>query len=278
MKTLAKLDLRGSVDIFRKGLEDSDEIIRISALEYIGLANDNASTDLVISLLEKSGGAIRDMCADILIKIGGYAALDPLYKVIKQVDRELLDLASKSRRVILEQRKMGLDLKTAIEAGDDQSLYLSALNAGQETGEMDFGSIIKAIDSESIFVASSAIISFAKKCSPEKGIVKLSQKIDHKSAYVRESTATALGMIGTYDAVELLEKLYRDKSSEVRFAAARSLGKILSSESRRILMKMMDDKDVHVRNAAKKSYNNICGIAGDKKMIFMGSGLTRQPA
>lgn len=276
LNTLAKLDPLGSMEVFRKALDDKEESIRITALEIIGKLKDKGAVGPVVKLLEKSKGRLRDICGDVLMKIGDFNVVSPLLDMIKQVDQELLDIASKSRRIFLEQRKMNLNLEDAIAAGDDQSLYLSSLNAGQNRDNLNLESIEKAIDSDSIFVASSAIISFARKCTPEEGIMKLTQKVSHKSAYVRESTARGLGMIGTYDAVHILEKMSRDRNKEVRFAVARSLGEIVSSDSRKILGRMIKDRDMHVKNAVKKSLDILNSTTSEKKMIFIGDGLTRE--
>ncbi len=237
--------------LYRLGLADTDERVRIQCIEAIEefdestqlidplvhLLNTDASTYVRAAAASALGqylylGVLEELAEAHRIKV--YAALiaahetSPKNGVLRQRSVEALGFENNDavRLIVAE-----------AHASDLEEMRLSALVAMGRSGE--------------------------DKLYRDRVIADLVSD----SSKIREAAAVVCGELFLDDAVEALSKLIYDGEPDVQFAAIDALGEIASDDARGFLKRATDSKDLAVATAAEEALENAELLGDVRKMM-----------
>jgi len=226
----AILDFTG---VFKIGLDDPQESIRIKALEGLEMEDKYVNARPIIKVLKSDDSVeVRTTAARALGKLALMAECGDVPEIIGQ---EIFN----TLMGILERPK------------EDDAVRRHALEAiacfHQEPVD---GYIEDYYYSEDPKLKASAIFAMGFNCNP-RWLRLLIDEMKSESAEYRFEAARASGEIGDEEAVPHLVELVDDKDPEVQDAAIIALGKIGGPEAKRTLQKLGKSTDMRIKNAAK---------------------------
>jgi len=226
-------------DIFRAGLNDPDDIVRVKSIEGLWECEDRSLIDPLITLFREDGKeSVRGAAATAL---GRFAMLAELGK-LRHEDREKVQEALLSA---IDNPEEQLDVRRrAIEAISSLSLPTVKDIIRQSYG------------SENAKMRSSALYAMGRNCDPV-WLSTLIKELASCDAEMRFEATVACGELGDDEAVPHLVRLISDSDSQVQISAIVALGHIGGSEAEEALRKCLEHPDEHIRDAAKESLEEV---------------------
>jgi hypothetical protein len=133
------------------------------------------------------------------------------------------------------------------------------MRALDELSEDPSDSLIKALESQDADVREDAVDRLAE-LKDERISSHLSQVLlSDESPDVRESAASALGDLGSKEAIDALTAALRDRDADVRETTVESLAQIGGEEVIPVLKRALEDGDEDVREAAAIALKQLTG-------------------
>lgn len=219
--------------VFKIGLDDHDERIRIQALEGLELEDKYVLARPVIkSLKSDESPEVRAVAARVLGKFALMAELGEMPEAIGQdITAALIDTLEDTSEPMSVRRR-------ALEA---------VAPSNQELVEHYIEDYYYSDDPQ---VKASAIFAMGLNCN-SRWLSFLSDEMQSDSAEFRYEAARAAGEIGDEGAIPQLLKLLGDIDQQVQESAIGSLGKIGGSEVKRVLQKLAKSPNMQIKDAAK---------------------------
>jgi HEAT repeat protein len=229
--------------VFRLGVEDAEENIRIKALEGLELEDKHTFIRPIIKTLRNDESeTVRITAAKALGKFALMAEMDELPDVVGQVIfNALLEVLEKPGEP-LELRRRALEsispfqqelIERYIEDyyyNEDPKVKASAVYAmGHNCNPRWISFVIDEMlnsDSEIRFEAARA----SGELEDEEAISPLLRLLDDEDAEVQEAAITALGKIGGQDAKKALQQLIYSEDARIKSAALSALAELQACE------------------------------------------------
>jgi HEAT repeat protein len=236
--------------IFKIGLDDAEEAIRIKALQGLGLEDKYVYSRPVIKVLKSDASAdVREEAAGVLGKFALMAECGDMPDVIGQEIAEALVGTLENMREPLSVRRRALEAVAPVR---------------QELVEHYIEDYYYSDDPK---VKASAIFAMGLNCN-ERWLRFLAYEMESETAEFRYEAARAAGEIGDEESVPQLIKLVEDKDPEVQDAAIGSLGKIGGTEAKQVLNKLGKSPDSKIKDAAKAALSELQACEDPQSLIF----------
>ena len=219
-------------DIFRLGIEDVEENIRIQALAGLELENKSTFVRPIIKVLRNDDSIrVRTAAAITLGKFALMAELEELPAVLGQdIFNNLLEILERPSEP-LELRRRALESIAPFQ----QELinnYIEDYYYSHDPG-----------------AKASAIYAMGRNCN-RRWLGFILREMQSTRAEFRFSAALASGEIEDEEAVPALLRLLNDDDSEVRQAAIAALGKIGGKDAKQALKQLKTSPDPVIKKAA----------------------------
>ncbi len=241
------LDFTG---IFKIGLEDPEEKIRIKALEGLELEDKYVFAPLVIKVLKADESEeVRTAAARTLGKFALLSELGDFPEVIGQDISEALMKVLENPAEPISIRRRALE---AIAPFHDEVV---------EQYIEDY------YHSEDPRVKASAIYAMGLNCD-SRWLSFLISEMQNSLAEIRYEAAQASGQVGDEEAVPYLLKLLEDEDPEVQEAAIASLGKIGGKQAKQTLQKLARDPNNRIKEAAKTALTELSACEDPLSLNF----------
>jgi len=218
--------------IFKLGIEDSEEDIRMKALD--GLEMEDKSTfirPIIKTLKNDESVKVRTVAARALGKFALMAELEEIPDVIGQDIFDALLEVLENPEEPLELRRRALESIAAFH---------------QELIEQY---IEDYYYNEDPLVKASAIYAMGRNCSP-RWLSFLIDEMQSSHAEIRFEAARASGELADEEAVSPLLRLLNDEDIEVQEAAITALGKIGGQDAQKALQQLVNSTDPRIKSAA----------------------------
>ena len=219
--------------VFKIGLDDPQENIRIKALEGLEMEDKYVNAKPIITVLKYDDSVeVRTTAARALGKLALMAECGDVPEIIGQeIFNALLEVLEKPK--------------------EDDAVRRRALEAAACFHQEPVDRYIEDYYySEDPKLKASAIFAMGFNCNP-RWLSLLIDEMQSENAEFRFEAARASGEIADEEAVPHLIRLVDDKDPEVQNAAIMSLGKIGGTEAKRTLQKLSKSADIRIKNAAK---------------------------
>jgi HEAT repeat protein len=223
------LDFTG---IFKLGIEDSEESIRIKALDGLELEDKHTFIRPIIKALRKDESeTVRTAAARALGKFALMAEMEELPDVIGQdIFNALLEV-----------------LENPSEQQELRRRALESIAPFQQ--ELIEHYIEDYYYSEDPKVKASAIYAMGRNCS-SRWLSFLIDEMQSSDSEIRFEAARASGELEDEEAVSSLLRLLNDEDAEVQDAAITALGKIGGQDANKALQQLSHSADPRIKSAA----------------------------
>lgn len=236
--------------IFKTGLDDAEEAIRIKALQGLGLEDKYVYTRPVMKVLKSDASAdVREEAAGVLGKFALMVECGDMPEAIGQEIAEALVGTLENMREPLSVRRRALEAVAPFR---------------QELVEHYIEDYYYSDDPK---VKASAIFAMGLNCN-ERWLRFLADEMESDTAEFRYEAARAAGEIGDEESVPQLIKLVEDKDPEIQDAAIGSLGKIGGTEAKQVLNKLGKSPDSRIKDAAKAALSELQACEDPQSLIF----------
>ena len=219
-------------DIFRLGIEDTEENIRIKALDGFEMENKYTFVRPIIKAL-RNDDSIRVRTAAV-ITLGKFALMAELEELPSIVGQDIFN----NLLEILEHPSEPLELRRRA---------LESIAPFQQ--ELISNYIEDYYYSTDPAAKASAIYAMGRNCS-RRWLDFILEEMQSSHAEFRFEAARASGEIEDEEAVPGLLILLNDSDLEVRQAAITALGKIGGQDAKQALKRLKDNTDPAIKNAA----------------------------
>ncbi len=219
-------------DIFRLGIEDTEENIRIKALDGFEMENKYTFVRPIIKALRNDDSIrVRTAAVITLGKFALMAELEELPSIIRQdIFNNLLEILEHPSEP-LELRRRALESIAPFQQ-ELISNYIEDYYYSTDPG-----------------AKASAIYAMGRNCS-RRWLDFILEEMQSSHAEFRFEAARASGEIEDEEAVPGLLILLNDSDLEVRQAAITALGKIGGQDAKQALKRLKDNTDPAIKNAA----------------------------
>ncbi|MGD0354377.1 MAG: HEAT repeat domain-containing protein [Dehalococcoidia bacterium] len=236
--------------IYKLGLDDPDENIRIKSLEGLELEDKYIYARPIIKVLKSDESeVVRAVAARALSKFALMAELgDVPESLSRDIFSALLDTLENTKEPLVVRRR-------ALEA---------VAPFRQELVE-DY--IEDYYHSEDAKVKASAIFAMGLNCS-SRWLDVLIEEMQSKTPEFRYEAAKASGEIEDEQAVPYLLNLLNDDDREVQDAAIMSLGKIGGKEAKQALQRLSKSKDARIKDAANAALTELSACEDPLSLNF----------
>ncbi|MGA2368750.1 MAG: HEAT repeat domain-containing protein [Dehalococcoidia bacterium] len=236
--------------IFKMGLDDTEENIRIKSLEGLELEDKYIYAWPIIKVLKSDASEeVRAVAARALSKFALMAELgDVPESVIQDIFSALMDILENTKEPLTVRRR-------ALEA-------IAPFH--QELVE-DY--IEDYYHSEDAKVKASAIFAMGLNCN-SRWLDFLIDEMQSKAPEFRYEAAKASGEIEDEQAVPYLLNLLNDDDHEVQDAAIMSLGKIGGKEAKQALQRLSKSKEPRIKDAAKAALTELSACEDPLSLSF----------
>jgi HEAT repeat protein len=236
--------------IFKVGIEDTEEDIRIKGLEGLELEDKYIYARPVLNILKSDESPeVRSVAARVLGKFALMAECGDMPEAI------------------------GLEISTAlIETLEDMREPLSVRRRALEAvapcrQELVEHYIEDYYYSDDPKVKASAIFAMGLNCN-DRWLRFLADEMQSETSEFRYEAARAAGEIGDEEAVPHLIKLVDDNDPEVQDAAIGALGKIGGKEAKQTLQKLGKSSNARVKGAAQAALTELLACEDPLSLSF----------
>ena len=225
--------------IFKRGLKDPDERVRIRAIEGLWENEESSFMETLIDIMEKdSSMEAREAAANALGRFGLLAEHDKLPAgATPRISQALLGVYRDARNPV-DVRRRALEALSPLSLPEVREAILEAYRSG------DFRMQV------------SAVYAMGKNCHPD-WLNFLLDEMDSEAPELRYEAVMAAGDLGEEPSVPRLIELTEDEDPDVRLAAMQALGKIGGLEAREHLELYMEDPSEAVRQVAEQALSEI---------------------
>lgn len=236
--------------IFKSCIDDSEEKVRIKAIEGLELEDSYAYvTPLIQTLKTDESTEVRSAAARALVKFGLKAAMDELPNVVAQdIFAALLD--------VLENPK---------EPDVVKHRALEAIAPFRQEPVQQY--IEDYYYSENPNLKAGAIYAMGRNCD-HRWLEFIIDEMHSETLEFRFEAAQAAGELEDEDAVPYLIKLLNDEDPEVQEATIRSLGKIGGKEAKQALTGLTKSHDLRIKDAAKSALGELLSCEDPLSLNF----------
>ncbi len=259
MVELAEASFRVSFGpIFRHSLDDSDDVVRATAIQ--GLWEDESS-DLI-------GPFIRMLRTDPFAHVRAAAACG-LGRFVLAGELEKLEPAVQ-QRIITE-------LLTVVHMpGESSQVRRRAIESVAYACLDEVGQALElAYDDDDEAMQISAMVGMGRSCDRRWKPIIL-RELESPVAAMRYEAAVACGELGLRQAVPLLAELLYDPDREIVMATIWALGQIGTQEAKHALLAAYDDADADERRALDDAMAEHALASGDLDFSVYGPDLLQQ--
>ena len=226
-------------DIFRACLNDSDEMVRVKAIEGLWECEERSLIELLITLLcEDNKESVRAAAAMALGRFAMLAELGELRPEDGEKVQKALLSAIGNQEEQLEVRRRAIEAISPLSLSKVKDI------------------IRQAYESEDARMRASALFAMGRNCDPV-WLPTLIKEFANSDAEMRFAAASAYGELGSEEAVPDLIRLISDIDSQVQLSAIAALGHIGSSEAEEVLAKCLEHPDEHIRDAAREALEEV---------------------
>lgn len=235
-------------EVFRVCLDDSDEQVRLKAIEGLWECDSRSLIDVFLNIL--AGDSQESVQAAAATALGKFVMLAELGK-LRADDSAKMESALLS---VIKGTSQGIEVRRhALEAiGSLSKPYVKEL-------------IRWAYESDSFELQLSALHAMGRNCDAV-WLPILLKEMENPDPERRFEAATACGELEE-EAIPHLAQLLHDTDLQVRFCAIEALGQIGGSEARLILRRCLSDPDEQVREAAEEALEEL--EFGEKPLFGM---------
>lgn len=218
--------------IFKLGIEDTEEDIRIKALDGLELEDKYTFVRPIIKTLKTDDStAVRAVAARALGKFALMAELGELPDVIGQEIFDALLEALEDAEGPLELRRRALEAIAPFQ---------------QELIEQYIEDYYYHEDPK---VKASAIYAMGRNCNP-RWLNFIIDEMQNSDAEIRFEAARSSGELEDEEAISALLRLLNDEDAEVQEAATTALGKIGGQDAKKALQQLIHSTDPRIKSAA----------------------------
>ena len=236
--------------IFKIGLDDPEENIRIKSLEGLELEDKYVYARPIIKVLKSDESEeVRAVAARALSKFALMAELGDVPESVSQdIFSALLDVLENSKEPLTVRRRA-----------------LEAIAPFRQELVEDY--IEDYYHSEDAKVKASAIFAMGLNCN-SRWLDFLIDEMQSKTPEFRYEAAKASGEIEDEQAIPYLLNLLNDDDHEVQDAAIMSLGKIGGKEAKQALQKLSKSKEPRIKDAAKAALTELSACEDPLSLSF----------
>ncbi len=273
---LGKTNAPTAVPTLLKALGDSEEWVRFSAIEGLGLLEDKGAMDALLNIIEKDSGLVQEAALDAVARI---ASTDDSVHVLPKVEALLGQGHVLSVSAVLELMEKALMPGSSFSlSGPSKEVFFSFFSdalestdgSAKENGLKGLGllklprALAKVFafadtlpdideDTEALLVATVASIAVHGPL-PEPMVEEVKKGGRNRKIIVR-----AIGEIRSADAIPLLEGLIQEADKEEIREIVRALEAIGSADSTALLKKLLKHSDGHTRGTAARAFAALGG-------------------
>ncbi|MGA2158073.1 MAG: HEAT repeat domain-containing protein [Dehalococcoidia bacterium] len=236
--------------MFKLGLDDPEESIRLKSLEGLELEDKYVYARPVIKVLKSDeSDEVRAAAARSLRKFALMAELGDVPESVSQdIFNALLEALENTKESITVRRRS-----------------LEAIAPFRQELVEDY--IEDYYHSEDVKVKASAIFAMGLNCNP-RWLDFLIDEMQSKTPEFRYEAAKASGEIEDEQAVPYLLKLLNDNDPEVQDASIMSLGKIGGIEAKQALQKLSKSKETRIKEAANAALTELSSCEDPLSLNF----------
>ncbi|MHB8084431.1 MAG: HEAT repeat domain-containing protein [Dehalococcoidia bacterium] len=236
--------------LFKLGLEDPEESIRIKCVEGLELEDKyNLARPIIKVLKSDESEEVRTVAARALRKFALMAELGDVPENVSQdIFSALLETLEDTKELLTVRRRA-----------------LEAIAPFRQELVEDY--IEDYYHSENARVKASAIFAMGLNCNP-RWIDFLIDEMQSKTPEFRYEAAKASGEIEDEQAVPYLLNLLNDEDHEVQDAAIMSLGKIGGKEAKQALQKLSKSKEPRIKDAANAALTELTSCEDPLSLNF----------
>lgn len=238
------------VPVFRDCLSDSDEQVRIAALDGLWDTTDTRLIAPIIQLLQTD--PVEEVRVAAAAALGHFVLLVEWGQLPERfappIVAALLAVYEKGETAVLI-RRAALEALGAANHSRIPDLIYEAYESGDE------GLQISAV--------------FAMGASADKHwLVTILGEMESPDPEMRAEAARASGQLGSSDAVAHLERLIADEDIEVQLAAIEALGRIGGDTAHSLLLRLADEEeDEDLLDAVDEALEELSLFAGEFKFL-----------
>jgi HEAT repeat protein len=274
---LGKTNAATAVPTLLKALGDSEEWVRFSAIEGLGLLEDRGALDALFNIIEKDSGLVQEAALDAVARI---ASTDDSIRVLPKVEALLGQGHALSVNAVLELMQKALMPGSSFSpSGPFKEVFFNFFSDAlesedrsvQDNGLRGLGllelprALAKVFaftgtlpdideDTEALLVATVASIAAVHGPLPESMVGELKKGGRNLKIIVR-----AIGEIRSTDAIGLLEDLIGAADKEEIRVIVQALEAIGSVDSTAVLRKLLKHSDGHTRGTAARAFAALGG-------------------
>jgi HEAT repeat protein len=236
--------------IYKLGLDDPDENIRIKSIEGLELEDKYIYARPIIKVLKSDESeVVRAVAARALSKFALMAELGDVPESLSQdIFSALLDTLENTKEPLVVRRRA-----------------LEAVAPFRQDLVEDY--IEDYYHSEDAKIKASAIFAMGLNCS-SRWLDVLIEEMQSKTPEFRYEAAKASGEIEDEQAVPYLLNLLNDDDREVQDAAIMSLGKIGGKAAKQALQRLSKSKDARIKDAANAALTELSACEDPLSLNF----------
>lgn len=226
-------------DVFLVCLTDTDDAVKVSAIEGLWEYESRSLIDTLIGLLE--GDSHESVRAAAATALGKFTLLAELGELPSR-DGDRLERALVA---VIENR------------ADQPEVRRRAVEAIAVFNTAEVSQVIReAYHSDDHKMRVSAVYAMGMNCAPE-WLPILLEELGNPDAEMRFEAVVACGEMEEEEVVPRIVSLIDDPDPQVQLSAIAALGKIGGSEAEDALRKCMERTDEHIREAAEEAIEEI---------------------
>jgi hypothetical protein len=236
--------------IFKVGLDDQEENVRIKSIEGLELEDKYVFARTIVKVLKSDESEeVREVAARALSK---FALMAELGDVPESVSQDIFN----ALLGVLENVKESLSVRRRA---------LEAIAPFRQELVDDY--IEDYYHSEDAKVKASAIFAMGLNCN-SRWIDFLIDEMQSKTPEFRYEAAKASGLIEDEQAVPYLLNLLNDEDHEVQDAAIMALGKIGGKEAKQALQRLGKSKELRIKDAANAALTELSACEDPLSLNF----------
>ncbi|MCX6012084.1 MAG: HEAT repeat domain-containing protein [Chloroflexi bacterium] len=226
-------------DVFQVLLEDSDNAVKLKAVEGLSESDDTAIISPLLHLIKTD--------KEETTRAAATAAMSK-FTVLAEVGKLPTCRASRIEGVLMNLIR---------NRSEQTEVRRRAIEAIAPLSRPDVKEIINhAYSSKNAKLKRSGICAMGRNCDPA-WIPILVKELVNTDPELRLEAVVACGEIGAVEAIPRLIKLVRDPDKQIRLAAITSLGNIGSEEAKSVIKKCLNDPDDGIKEAASAALEEI---------------------